>query len=131
MKVPSLVRAFVLAAAFSRCHAGIEWQDFTCAGKSLDGATPDQMWDNARAMVARAVERLNVAKGAKSINPLSEETCAANNAKWLWGTKPSLRHTIGDEDKAVLDDAIGKHPPPNRVAMTQFLTRSAPPLSSV
>ena len=112
MKTPSLVRAFALAAAFSQCHADISWRAITCAGKSIDGATPDQMWDNARAMVSRAVDRINVAKKALSVKKNSEDACAANNCKWLWGTKPnSVLHSIGSGDKAVLDNAIGKHPP--------------------
>ncbi|KAK4240187.1 hypothetical protein C8A03DRAFT_31755, partial [Achaetomium macrosporum] len=100
---PSLKALVAAAVMVMQCHAAITWTPHVCGGKSFAGVDADQMWDNARLMARRAIEKINEAKTADSINPLSSESCAANNCKWLWGTKPDLRHRINDEDKQKLD----------------------------
>ncbi|KAM7185429.1 hypothetical protein V8F20_011801 [Naviculisporaceae sp. PSN 640] len=103
MKTPSLLRIFIVITTICTCYAEIPWLAFNCGSHTIMGATMDQMWDNAKLMATRAIERLNEAKGR---NLRSEERTAANNAKWLWGTKHTWGFSLDDDHKAALDNVI-------------------------
>lgn len=103
MKRPSLLRALVVASTISTCYADIPWWEFGCAGQTITGATVDQMWDNAKLMTTRAIERLTEAKGR---HLGGDQSTASNNAKWMWGTSPTFGILLKDDDRAKLDSVI-------------------------
>lgn len=110
MKASPFLRALLTVITVSQCRADIPWKTYSCAGKSVGGASIPALWDNAKLMTSRAIARINEAREARAINPVSDTSAAANNCKWMWGTKHDWTRSMKDEDKQKLNQPISKLP---------------------
>jgi hypothetical protein len=85
----SFFKTLLSFIAFGKCHAGVTWRTFGCDTYTLDGATIDQIWDNANDMATNAQTQISLIPNSLVgvMQGGQNAKIAGANAQMMWGIK--------------------------------------------
>ena len=109
MQIAKFLKGGLSFLAFAQCQAAVTWTTIGCEGITLQGASIDDMWDNAVLMAQNAVSSINMVVNADTIVPLTKTSRGADNAKAMFGAKFGFSKITGldDASKVRLNEVSG------------------------
>jgi hypothetical protein len=98
-----------LTVYVTSCRAAVTWTKIGCDNPAVtfNGATVDEIWDNANLMAQNANSAIDSILNANAIKALSPSlSTIADNAKWMFGISVSFKAKLPSASKNFLTNTV-------------------------